>query len=83
MRMAAAVVALVAWGGLVLQYVLFVQRIGLAPATWRFIGFFTILSNIGVAAIATAIALGRDNRLTGPRARLMGLTAIVTVGFVY
>ncbi len=82
-RIVAAIVALVAWAGLVLQYVIFADRVGLGLATWRYVGFFTILSNIGIAAIATAIALGRQKRLTGSRARLMGLTAIVTVGFVY
>jgi hypothetical protein len=75
--------ALVGWAGLVLQFVIFAERVGLGLASWRFVGFFTVLSNIGVAAIATAIALGRENRLTSARARLMGLTAIVTVGFVY
>jgi len=82
-RAAAVVVAVIGWGGLALQYLLFTKLVGLAMGTWRFVGFFTILSNIGIATIATAIALGRDNWLTGPRARLMGLTAIVTVGFVY
>jgi len=82
-RVVAAIAAVVGWAGLVLQYLVFAQAVGVGLATWRFFGFFTILSNIGVAAIATAIALGRENRLTGPRARLMGLTSIVTVGFVY
>jgi hypothetical protein len=79
----AAGLMLVAWGGLVLQYVIFAEAVGVGLATWRFFGFFTILSNIGIAGIATAIALGRENKLTGARARLMGLTSIVTVGFVY
>ena len=82
-RWIAAALALVAWGGLALQYVIFADRVGLGLATWRFFGFFTILSNIGIAGIATAIALGHQNKLAGDRARLMGLTAIVTVGFVY
>lgn len=82
-RWMAAALALVAWGGLALQYVIFAQAVGLGLATWRFFGFFTILSNIGIACIATAIALGRSSKLGGARARLMGLTAIVTVGFVY
>jgi hypothetical protein len=82
-RILAAIVASVGWAGLVLQYVLFTNAVGLGLGTWRYVGFFTILSNIGTAGIATAIALGRENRLTGPRAKLMGLTAIVTVGFVY
>ena len=82
-RIVAIIAALVGWAGLALQYVIFAERVGLGLATWRYVGFFTVLSNIGIAAIATGIALGRRNRLTGPRARLMGLTAIVTVGFVY
>ena len=82
-RWVAAALALVAWCGLVLQYAIFAERVGLGLATWRFVGFFTILSNIGIAGIATAIALGRETGLTGERARLMGLTSIVTVGFVY
>ncbi|MDP9421289.1 MAG: Pr6Pr family membrane protein [Pseudomonadota bacterium] len=82
-RIVAAIAALVGWAGLLLQYVIFAERVGLGLATWRFVGFFTVLSNIGIACIATAIALGREGRLAGSRARLMGLTAIVTVGFVY
>lgn len=82
-RMVAAGLAVAAWAGLVLQYVLLVDLAGPALGSWRFAGYFTILSNIGIAVLATAIALGRSGRLTGARARLMGLTAIVTVGFVY
>ncbi len=82
-RTVALIAAVVAWAGLALQYILFVRQVGVGLATWRYVGFFTILSNIGIAAIATAIALGGEGRLTSPRARLMGLTAIVTVGFVY
>jgi hypothetical protein len=81
--MVAAGLAVAAWAGLVLQFVLLVDRAGPALGSWRFVGFFTILSNIGIAVLATAIALGHSGRLTGARARLMGLTAIVTVGFVY
>jgi hypothetical protein len=82
-RIVAAIAAVVGWAGLLLQYVIFAERVGLGLATWRYLGFFTILSNIGAASIATAIALRRQDWLTGARARLMGLTAIVTVGFVY
>ena len=82
-RIVAIIAALVGWAGLALQYVIFAERVGLGLATWRYVGFFTVLSNIGIACIATAIALGRRNWLTAARARLMGLTAIVTVGFVY
>lgn len=82
-RIVAAIAALAGWAGLVLQYAIFAERVGLALASWRYVGFFTVLSNIGIACIATAVALGRRSRLTGARARLMGLTAIITVGFVY
>lgn len=82
-RAIAGMLAAVALAGLVLQFVIFAGRVGLGLASWRFIGFFTVLSNIGIALVATAIALGQDNRLTSAKARLMGLTAIVTVGFVY
>ena len=82
-RAVASILAIVAWAGLALQFLIFAQRVGLGLATWRFVGFFTILSNIGIASVATAIGLGRDNWLTGSKARLMGLTAIITVGFVY
>ena len=82
-RTVAAIAALVGWAVLALQWVLITDKLGVGLGTWRFVGFFTILSNIAIAAIASAIALGRDNALTGPRARLMGLTGIVTVGFVY
>jgi hypothetical protein len=79
----AAVVALVAWSALALQYILLVKPMGFGLAAWRFVGFFTILTNIGVALIATGIALGREGGLTDARARLMGLTSIVTVGITY
>ena len=82
-RWMALALALFAWCGLVLQYVIFAQAVGLGLATWRFFGFFTILSNIGIACIATAIALDGGGKLTVARARLMALAAIVTVGLVY
>jgi hypothetical protein len=82
-RVVAVIAAVAGWPALALQFVLITRNVGLGLGTWRFLGFFTVLSNIGVALIATAIAAGRDNKLGGPRARLMGLTAIITVGFVY
>ena len=82
-RPLATAAALVGWGALLLQLVLIIGVNGPALGVWRYLGFFTVLSNIAVAAIASGIALGLDNRLTGARARLMGLTAIVTVGFIY
>lgn len=81
--MAAAAVALVAWAGLILQYWIIVGNLGLGLGSWRFVGFFTILTNLGIALIATAIAMGRSGGLASPRARLMGLTSIIVVGLLY
>ena len=82
-RAVAAVTAVVGWFGLVLQLILIVGNLGAALGAWRFVGYFTILANIGSASVATAIALGRTSGLAGARARLMALTSIVTVGIVY
>ena len=56
-RSLAAIAALVGWAGLILQLALIVGNLGPALGVWRFVGFFTILTNIGAAAVATAIAL--------------------------
>lgn len=82
-RLAAMTAGLAAWAGLVLQYWIIVGNLGIALGSWRFVGFFTILTNLGIALIATAIAAGRARRLTSDRARLMGLTSILLVGLVY
>src|SRR5205085_5937989 len=49
---------LIGWAGLALQLGIIIGNLGLALGLWRFVGFFTILANIGAAAVATAIALG-------------------------
>ena len=82
-RLFAALAAIVGWAGLVLQLVLIVRDIGPVAGLWRFVGFFTILANIGAAAVATAIALGGSHGLAGARARLMSATAMIIVGIVY
>lgn len=82
-NLAAIATGLVAWAGLVLQFWIVVGNLGLGLGSWRYVGFFTILTNIGIGSIATAMALGKTDRLGGPRARLMGLTAIIVVGLVY
>ena len=82
-RAIAAIAALVGWAGLILQFVLIVRNLGFGLGTWRFIGFFTILTNLGAALVATAMALGRSDGLAGPRARLMAATSILLVGLVY
>jgi len=82
-RSIAAAAALVGWAGLGLQLVLIVGNIGPAFGLWRFVGFFTILTNIGAALVASAIALGSQGPLAGPRARLMAATSIALVGIAY
>jgi len=82
-RLLAVATAIIAWFGLAVQVVLIVDSLGPALGLWRYFGYFTVLTNIGVAGIATAISLGGPAWLSGARARLMGLTSIVTVGIVY
>lgn len=82
-RTIALIAALVGWAGLTLQLVLIVGRLGPALGAWRFAGYFTILTNVGAAMVAMAVALGSRGPLAGPRARLMAATSIVMVGIVY
>jgi hypothetical protein len=82
-RIVAAVTAVVSGLGLALQLAIIIEQLGPALGTWRFLGYFTIISNIAVAAVATSVAAGAKSGLAGPRARLAGLTAIVAVGLVY
>lgn len=82
-RAIAALAALIGWAGLALQLLLLMRNLGPTPGLWRFLAFFTILTNIGVAAVATAIALGGRSGLSGARTRLMAATSILMVGFVY
>lgn len=79
----AAVAAAVGWGGLALQLVLIVDKLGPGVGMWQFIGYFTILTNLLAAVVATAVALGRGGRMGGARARLVAATSIALVGLVY
>ena len=81
-RIAGAITAAVAWAALALQLWLLVDKIGIAPGVWRFLGYFTLLTNCGVAIVATGVALGCP-RIGGPRARLLAASSIVLVGLVY
>lgn len=82
-RIVAAIAGLVGWAGVVLQLALIVRNLGLPLGLWRFAGFFTILTNVGAAVVATAIALGASRGPGGARARLMAATSIISVGIVY
>jgi hypothetical protein len=79
----AAVAAILGWAGLALQLVLIIRNLGPPLGMWRFVGFFTILTNIGTATVATAIALGSQSLLANARARLMAATSIALVGIAY
>ena len=82
-RILAGVAAALGWASLALQLALIIGNLGVPVGLWRFLGFFTILTNLGAAAVATAIAMGRTSGLGGPRAQLMAATSILTVGIVY
>ncbi len=82
-RIPAALAAITGWVGLAVQLVLLVSRMGPLSGVWRYFGYYTILTNIAAAAVATAVALGGTRNLAGPRARLMAATSILMVGVVY
>lgn len=79
----AAIAALVGWAGLLLQLVLIVRNLGPTLGVWRFVGFFTVLTNMLAATVATAIALGRSEGIAGARVRLAAATSMLMVGIVY
>ena len=72
-RITAAVIALVAIASLQLQYVLLLAQVrdtvGSTVGTLRFLGYFTVLSNILVAAVTVHAAAGLDGFLSRPRVR--------------
>jgi len=82
-RIVAGVTALIAWAGLALQLYVLIDALGAGPALWRFLGYFTLLANVGVAMVATAVAAGSSGPLAAPRARLLAASSIVLVGLVY
>lgn len=82
-RTTAAVAAVIGWAALAIQAYILIDKLGLATGLWRFLGYFTILGNIGAAMVATAIAAGRRGALSHPRSRLMAVTAIAAIGIIY
>lgn len=78
----AAVVALLAWVALILQYALLIDAtlgdIGPWYGTLRFFSFFTILSNLLVALTASAAVAGQSAPLLGffARPRVRGCAAL-------
>jgi hypothetical protein len=80
-RLAAAIVALVAWAGLGIQFqATLASGFSVGETLWILLRFFTILTNIAVAVTMTLLAL--DKRVSP--SWLGGLTlAILLVGVVY
>jgi hypothetical protein len=78
---AAAIVAIVCWAGLAVQFsATYGSQHDVATALWILARFFTILTNLLVAITMTWIAIGRR----APAFILGGLTlAILLVGLVY
>ena len=71
------------WASLGVQFAILLEAMAVGPALWRFLGFFTIGTNLLVAVMATRIALGRTRGLSGPAARMAITAAILLVGIAY
>ncbi|MFG1301517.1 Pr6Pr family membrane protein [Xanthobacter sp. V3C-3] len=85
-RRVAAVTAAVAWIALALQLAIVVEKMtaeGFPAAVWRFLGYFTVLTNLLVAVVATACAVRPEGRLAAGPARLTTVVSIVLVGIIY
>lgn len=83
----AGLTALVAIASVALQYALLLQSVGPSDgngqATLRLLGYFTILSNIGVAAVCLARLRGRSDGMAGPAASAAVALYIGITGLVY
>lgn len=82
-RLAAGLIALVAWIGLGVQFDASLEINGTVGATlWGMLRFFTVITNLIVALLFSAIALGRRSAIAPS---LLGGTtlAILLVGIVY
>ena len=82
-RTLAGLAAIIGWAGLVLQFWLIVEALGLSDGGWRFLAFFTILANIGAMMVATAVAAGSKGALGRPLAKYVAATSIAFVGLIY
>lgn len=82
-RIAAGLVALVAWFGLAVQFNASLAQVGAVPDTiWVMLRYFTVIANLLAALVLAAAVIG-GYRLTSP-SLLGGVTiAMVLVGIVY
>lgn len=87
-RLAAGVVALVATGGLLLQLLvtlgmLTAQGFSVPAALWRYLAFFTVLTNLLVAVTLAAATRAGSGRGPSPSTITGVVLAIGVVGVVY
>ncbi|HRO25996.1 MAG TPA: Pr6Pr family membrane protein [Luteimonas sp.] len=84
-RAVAGAVAIIVVVSLALQYVLLLQQApdGAALATLRFLSYFTVLSNLLVAAASLAVASGRGGFFASPRTTGAAALYIAITGLVY
>lgn len=89
-RVFRGLIALAAWSGLGIQLWILLQSPDFAAplaAVWRFLAFFTILTNLMVAIVSTVAAIAPDSRsgklLAGANTRVGVLLYIGMVGIVY
>ncbi len=82
-RAAAGLVALAAWTGLAIQLDASTRLTGSLPdALWVMLRYFTILANLSIAGLFSAVAMG--SRAAARPALLAGITLIILlVGVVY
>ncbi len=81
-RYLAWVTALVGITGLILQLYLLLTQLPVTTAIWRFLGYFTILSNIAASATALSLATPLGDKI-GSGWRIGVATAISLTGIVY
>ena len=82
-RIAAALIALIAWAGLAVQFGTIYGRIGsVAETFWGMAAYFTVLTNLLVGVVFTGISFG-TSRLMAPSLLAGTALAIALVGAIY
>jgi hypothetical protein len=82
----AVLTAVVATAALALQFYLLFKLMSpasLGAIVWRYLGFFTILTNIGVGLVSAGMVLRPAGAVAGARVRLATAASIAFVGIVY
>jgi hypothetical protein len=82
-RIFAAIIAVIAWLGLAVQFAASFVTLGSVIATlWVMLLYFTIIANLAVAVVFTGTALG-SSRLASPFLLAGTTIAVLLVGIVY